>query len=81
MEDAPLPNKYSISLSSNKDNKYDINFTNIENYLLITSINKKDKNNIFEEKIHMEDIKSNKYFSICQSINDVLLTLNSILST
>lgn len=28
----------------------------------------------------MEDIKSNKYFSICQSINDVLLTINSILS-
>ena len=33
MEDAPLPNKYSTFLISNKNNKYEINFTNIDNYI------------------------------------------------
>ena len=80
MEDAPLPNKCSLSLISDKNNKYNINFTNIENDLLITSTKISDKNVIYEEKIHLNDIKANKYFSICQSIYDVLLTLNSNLS-
>ena len=43
MEDAPLPNKNTISLKSNKDNKYDTIFTSIENYLLITSIRQNNK--------------------------------------
>ena len=81
MEDAPLPNKHAITLKSNKGNKYNINFTNIENYLSITSINESNKNVIYEDKIHLDDIKSNKYFSICQTIYDVLLTINSILSS
>ena len=80
MEDAPLPNKHAITLKSNKGNKYNINFTNIENYLSITSINESNKNVIYEDKIHLDDIKSNKYFSICPTIYDVLLTINSILS-
>jgi len=79
MEDAPLPNKYSISLISDKNKKYDIIFTNIDNYLLICT-NKTYNNIIYEEKMSLNDIKKNKYFSICESMYEVLISLNSNLS-
>jgi len=79
MDDAPLPNQYSISLKSDKNNMFNINFTNIDNYLMIKSI-EESKNIIYEDKILLKDIKLNKYFSICESIYDVLYTIKPNLS-
>ena len=76
MEDAPLPNKYSISVNSDKNNKFEIEFTNEENCLLILS---KFNNDIYQDKIQLSEIKLNKYFSICDSIYDVLFTLKQCL--
>ena len=76
MEDAPLPNKCSILLQSDKNNSYNIYFTSIENYLLIQA--SKDINNSkisHENKIPLIDIRLNKYFSICESTHDVLFSL------
>lgn len=81
MEDAPLPNEYSITLKSDKNNKFNFKFIGIDNYLLIQSKQEsKDNNNIYENKIQLSDIKLNKYFSICDSIFDVLLSLKPNLS-
>jgi len=80
MDDAPLPNQHSISLKSDKNKIYKINFTIIDNYLLIQSI-EESKNIIYEDKILLKDIKLNKYFSICESIYDVLYTIKTNLSS
>ena len=81
MEDAPLPNEYSITLKSDKNNIFNLKFIGIDNYLLIQSKQEsKDNNNIYENKIQLSDIKLNKYFSICDSIFDVLLSLKPNLS-
>ena len=75
MEDAPLPNEYSVSLKSDKNNNYTIKFIGVDNYLLIRAF-KDSKNNIIHEiKVLLNDIKSNKYFSICDTIYDVLYSL------
>jgi len=79
MDDAPLPNQHSISLKSDKNKIYKINFTIIDNYLLIQCI-EESKNIIYEDKILLKDIKLNKYFSICESIYDVLYTIKTNLS-
>jgi len=79
MDDAPLPNQYSISLKSDKNNVYNINFSSIDNYLLIQSI-EEFKHIIYEDKILLKDVKHNKYFSICESIYDVLYTIKPNLS-
>lgn len=75
MEDAPLPNEYSKSLKSDKNNTYKIKFIGVDNYLLIQSLKDLTNNIIHETKVLLNDIKSNKYFSICDSIYDVLYSL------
>ena len=80
MEDAPLPNEYSITYKSNKSNQYKIKFICIDNYLLIQSNKESKDNKIYENKIQLKDIKLNKYFSICDSIYDVLFSLKPNLS-
>ena len=80
MDDAPLPNENSITLKSNKNISYKIKFTAIDNCLLIQSFKDSKDEIIFEDKIHLNTIKLNKYFSICDSIFDVLETLKPNLS-
>ena len=80
MEDAPLPNEYSISLKSDKNNAFNLKFIGFDNYLLIQSKKESKDNNIYENKIQLSDIKLNKYFSICDSIYDVILSLKPNLS-
>ena len=80
MEDAPLPNENTIILKSDKNNTYKIKFTAKDNYLLIQSMKESKENIIYESKILLSDIKLNKYFSICDSIYDVLLSLKPNLS-
>ena len=80
MEDAPLPNENTIILKSDKNNIYKIKFTAKDNYLLVQSIKESKENIIYENKIQLSDIKLNKYFSICDSIYDVLLSLKPNLS-
>ena len=80
MEGAPLPNEYSITYKSNKSNQYKIKFICIDNYLLIQSNKESKDNKIYENKIQLKDIKLNKYFSICDSIYDVLFSLKQNLS-
>jgi hypothetical protein len=75
MEYAPLPNENIILVKSDKNNTYKIKFTALDNFLLIQSIKESNKNIIYEKRIQLTDIKLNKYFSICDSIYDVLLTL------
>ena len=80
MEDAPLPNENTIYLKSDKNNIYKIKFTANDNCLLIQSIQEFNNNNIYEDKIQLNEIKLNKYFSICDSIYDVLYSLKPNLS-
>ena len=80
MEDAPLPNENTIILKSDKNKTYKIKFTAKDNYLLIQSMKESKENIIYESKIQLSDIKLNKYFSICDSIYDVLLSLKPNLS-
>ena len=75
MEDAPLPNEYSKSFKSDKNNTYKIKFIGVDNYLLIQSLKDLKNKIIHETKVLLSDIKSNKYFSICDSIYDVLYSL------
>ena len=75
MEDAPLPNENIIIAKSDKNYTYKIKFIALDNCLLIQSIKESNKNIIYENRIQLTDIKLNKYFSICDSIYDVLLSL------
>ena len=72
MDDAPLPNENSIILKSDKNIIYKIKFIANDNYLLLQSFKDNKDEITYEDKIHLNTIKLNKYFSICDSIFDVM---------
>ena len=80
MDDAPLPNENSIILKSDKNIIYKIKFIANDNYLLLQSFKDNKDEITYEDKIHLNTIKLNKYFSICDSIFDVMEALKPNLS-
>ena len=62
MDDAPKPNENYIIMKSDKNINYKIKFTAIDNYLLIQSFKDSKDEIIYEDKIHLNTIKLNKYF-------------------
>ena len=80
MDDAPLPNENSIILKSDKNIIYKIKFIANDNYLLLQSFKDNKDEITYEDKIHLNTIKLNKYFSICDSIFDVREALKPNLS-
>ena len=80
MDDAPLPNENSIILKSDKNIIYKIKFIANDNYLLLQSFKDNKDEITYEDKIHLNTIKLNKYFSICDSIFDVMEALKQNLS-
>lgn len=82
MEDAPLPTMISCSITSDQNNIYslEISSDSNKNFLNIKMISKnKIKEFVYQEKFSFETIKTNKYFSICESMNEALSTLNPII--
>ena len=80
MDDAPLPNENLIIVKSDKNTIYKIKFTVNDNYLLLQSFKDCKDESTYEDKIHLNTIKLNKYFSICDSIFDVMEALKPNLS-
>ncbi len=78
MSEAPLPQTKTIKLilDSNKSNKYDIEmkFNSESIFIIAKSINLIPLK-FFEEKFSLSSIKQNKYFSPCETIDDVFLTI------
>ena len=78
MTEAPLPQTKTIKLilDSDKNNKYNIEMKFNSESIFITA---KGINIIplkfFQEKFSLSTIKQNKYFSPCESIEDVYFTL------
>ena len=68
--------KIKLTLDNDKNNKYNIEMKFISGSIFITA---KSMNIIplkfFEEKFSLSTIKQNKYFSPCESIDDVFLSL------
>lgn len=68
--------KIKLTLDNDKNNKYNIEMKFISGSIFITA---KSMNIIplkfFEEKFSFSTIKQNKYFSPCESIDDVFLSL------
>ena len=79
MEEAPIPFKKEFTINSDKNNpflvKIDINMNlNIN----INSINKIPILS-FENKFILKTIMENKYFSLCENMSDIILTIKPIL--
>ena len=93
MESAPIiqfdklviPKKnYSreLEIKSDKKNKYKISIFNKEDKLKIIAINLNSediKGNEFEKEILINELKNNKYLSLCDNINDMLEELFNLI--
>ena len=93
MESAPtiqfdklvIPKKnYSreLEIKSDKKNKYKISIFNKEDKLKIIAINLNSediKDNEFEKEILINELKNNKYLSLCDNINDMLEELFNLI--
>ena len=79
---APLPEKI-YSFISNKKNSFELNFSIEQSFYLVISAKSQEINLIrnYENKFALKDIKQNQYFSDCESINEVLVMIESIISS
>ena len=79
---APLPEKKYLFIS-NKKNSFELNFSIEQSFYLVISAKSQEINLIrnYENKFALKDIKQNQYFSDCESINEVLVMIESIISS
>ncbi len=77
---APLPEKKYLFISDKK-NTFEISFSIDNSSFLLISAKSQEKNFIrnYENKYSLKDIKQNQYFSDCESINEVIIMIESIL--
>ena len=76
--------KYSscFELSSDKKNKYKISIYNQEDKLILsaTNLNSIDiKSNEYKKEVLINELKKNKYLSLCESSNDILEKLFNLI--
>lgn len=73
-----------FELSSNKKNKYKISIFTKQDKLKITAINLNSvdiKSNEFSKEILIDELKNNKYLSLCDNTNDMLDELFNLIDT
>ena len=69
----------TFTLFSEKKIQYLINFSNQSGYLLIEANTIESIPSIlYKKQLTLDEIKSNKYFKICDSIEDVLFELRNV---
>ena len=62
----------SFQFISNKQNNFNIIFQNCSSYIkLYTNIQKELINKEYEKIYYLEDLKNNKFLSICDSIDEI----------
>ena len=76
--------KYSrcFELSSDKKNKYKISIYNQQDKLILSAINLNSidlKSNEFKKEVLINELKKNKYLSLCENINDMLEELFNLI--
>ena len=78
--DASLSEKKYLSVSDKKIT-FELNFSIDQSFYLLITASSKETNliRIYENKFAFQDIKLNQYFSDCESINEVLAMIESIL--
>lgn len=71
-EGEKIKEEKSFEIESNNHNKFNIIFAKFEKYIKIYTKKQKDEINKEYEKIYyLDDIKNNKYLSLCDSIDEV----------
>ena len=81
----PTPDKEysrSFNLSSDKKNEYKISIYNQRDKLILSAINlnsKDIKSNEYKKEIIINELKNNKYLSLCESTNDMLEELFNLI--
>ena len=80
MEQAPTPIKNVISMTSLNNNEYSIEIQSETKSIIITiSTKNKIPSLVYQDHFSYEVIKKNKYFSICDSISEIMTTLSPII--
>ena len=85
INEIPTPDKEysrSFNLSSNKKNEYKISIYNQRDKLILSAINlnsKDIKSNEYKKEIIINELKNNKYLSLCESTNDMLEELFNLI--
>jgi len=75
-----LEHFYSFSLTSEKNIKYLINISiQSENLFIEAKTTESIRSILYKKKYTLEEIKLNKYFKMCESIEDVFFELKNIL--
>ena len=79
MNEAPTPFNKELTINSDKNNPFLVKINTDEKLNFnINSINKVPKIS-FENKFSLQTIRENKYFSLCENMSDIILTLKPIL--
>ncbi len=76
MEEANISLQYSFTTKSDKNNEFSVEMNSDSSSLYIV-VNTKDKvpAMIYQESFSLEIIKKNKYFSICDSMKEIISAL------
>ena len=68
----PPKTQKDYNFTSNKKNSFNVIFNNCSNYIQIKSVFEKDsEKNEYEQILFLEELKSNKYLSICDTIDQM----------
>ena len=64
--------KTNFKISSDKNNSFDVTFNNCSNYIQIQSVYEKEfVKKVYEKILFLEELKKNRFLSICDSIDEV----------
>ena len=83
MEKTQIPNSsIKLSITSDKNNKFDIKIYYINEYLYIEGIIKENfPQKSYKRKYNLNEIKENKFFYMCENVQDVYEELDNLINS
>ena len=83
MEKIQIPNSsIKLSITSDKNNKFDIKIYYINEYLYIEGIIKENfPQKSYKRKYNLNEIKENKFFYMCENVQDVYEELDNLMNS
>ena len=83
MEKIQIPNSsIKLSITSDKNNKFDIKIYYINEYLYIEGITKEIfPQKSYKRKYNLNEIKENKFFYMCENVQDVYEELDNLINS
>ena len=83
MEKIQIPNSsIKLSITSDKNNKFDIKIYYINEYLYIEGIIKENfPQKSYKRKYNLNEIKENKFFYMCENVQDVYEELDNLINS